>query len=89
MAERVDDRWFISCREATFLITLKRGKPIGFRNRIRLVMHLFICEFCRRFSKQTRMIEKQVKEMRSDEHLNGEEKLELEKLIETRGRELI
>ena len=78
----------ITCREATFLITRKRERPIGLRNSLRLIIHLLICEFCRRFSKQTRLIEKLGKKVRLDGRLTEEEKRGIEDRIESRGRKL-
>ncbi len=85
MAEPSSEKFLISCREATFLITRKREQPIGLRNRIRLIVHLLICEFCRRFSTQTRLIEKQARRIAFDGHLTLEEKRRLEKVIESGG----
>ncbi len=87
MSEERGGRLIISCREATYLISRNREKPIGLRARFKLLIHLLICEYCRRFMKQTKVIEAQAKKLRSDDHLSDEEKKEMEDRLESSRRE--
>jgi hypothetical protein len=43
----------ITCKRATYLISLKEDKAIGFFDNIKLKLHLGICSVCRLFEKQS------------------------------------
>jgi len=77
----------IPCKQATFLISKKEEHMLTLREKFRLYVHLAICEFCRRFLKQTKLISKAVKKITSDlpgkasEKLSPEEKLKMKELL--------
>lgn len=43
---------FVSCREASELLSQMQDRPLSRRERIRLRFHLAICDACTRFSRQ-------------------------------------
>ena len=71
----------IPCTQATFLMTKKEEHELTLREWFRLYIHLAICEFCRRFLKQTKIISKAAKRLVSDETLSTEEKLSMKELL--------
>ena len=71
----------IPCTKATFLMSKWEESALTFRERIDLVVHLIICEFCRRFLKQTALIRKQALRLESAETLTDEEKNKMQQLL--------
>ncbi len=47
----------ISCREATLLTEKKMGGRLSFTDRLRLVIHQALCDGCRRYQQQSRLID--------------------------------
>ncbi|MEO8590835.1 MAG: hypothetical protein ABI432_15775 [Flavobacteriales bacterium] len=47
----------LSCHKATALIERRELRPLGPAERLGLWMHLRICDHCRAFEKQSRVIE--------------------------------
>ena len=64
----------IPCTQATFLMSKKEERALTFRETFHLYIHLLVCEFCRRFLKQTNFIAKELKRMTFDETLTPQEK---------------
>lgn len=58
----------ITCKNATYLISLKEEGKLGFIDRIKLKMHLGICSACRLFEKQSWFIKLNAKH--NHEHLD-------------------
>lgn len=58
----------ISCKKATYLISQKEEKAIGFFDSIKLKLHLGICSACRLFEKQSWFIKINAKH--NHEHLD-------------------
>jgi hypothetical protein len=58
----------ISCKKATYLISLKEEKAIGFLNNIKLKLHLGICSACRLFENQSWFIK--INANHNHEHLD-------------------
>ena len=48
----------ISCRQAAELISLSLERPLGWRQRLALWLHLGICNLCRRFRRQMRLVQR-------------------------------
>lgn len=48
----------ISCKKATELISKRMDEPLSFKEEVSLKLHLFICEFCEKFSQQAGLIRK-------------------------------
>lgn len=47
----------ISCRRATELVELRSAAPLSLTDRARLEMHLRICTACRRYSRQSALLD--------------------------------
>jgi hypothetical protein len=52
-----------NCKKATYLIDKKEMDGISLREHIELRIHLIGCSFCRIYGKQSRMINKMVREL--------------------------
>ena len=52
-----------NCKKATYLIDKKEMDGITLREHIELRIHLIGCSFCRIYGKQSRMINKMVREL--------------------------
>jgi hypothetical protein len=52
LASYVFHRVFLSCQEATHLLSHAQDAPLGFWRRWRLDVHLRACAACRRFDRQ-------------------------------------
>ncbi|MCB1145452.1 MAG: hypothetical protein KDK38_01515 [Leptospiraceae bacterium] len=48
-------RWLLNCLEVTRLISESKERKLGFMNRIKIKLHLFICGPCVKFQKITRL----------------------------------
>lgn len=78
---------FLSCKEASFLVSLQEEKKLGFWLNLRLSFHNFSCGPCKRFAQQTKEMASRIRkavEMKTLEnpfHLNHSEKIELETKI--------
>ena len=64
----------IPCTQATFLMSKREERALTFGETIHLYIHLLVCEFCRRFLKQTNIIAKTLKHATSTDSLTSEEK---------------
>ena len=75
----------ISCSEATFIMSKKEEHASSLKEKIGLMFHLMICEFCRYFLKQTRFIAKQMEHASVNEHLTDREKTDMDEMIKKRN----
>lgn len=64
----------IPCTEATFLISKRQESALAVRERLDLLVHLFLCKFCRRFLEHTRLMLSVTKEIPSNDKLTAGEK---------------
>jgi predicted anti-sigma-YlaC factor YlaD len=64
----------IPCKQATFLMSKREEHALTLVETVQLYIHLLVCEFCRRFLKQTKLITKASKRVTSNEYLTSEEK---------------
>lgn len=46
----------LTCKGASQLISVRQERPLGFRERWSLRLHLLICVYCRRFARQVDLI---------------------------------
>lgn len=46
----------LSCKDASHLISENQERPLGFRERWSVRLHLWMCLSCRRFERQMRFI---------------------------------
>ncbi len=56
----------LSCIEVTRLISESLDRPLSFRQRMSVAMHLFVCRFCSRYRKQMRLISLAVQRLAKD-----------------------
>lgn len=54
------------CKEATFLMSLRQDRPLSFRERVSLRIHLSMCGACKECSKQFILLHKAGMKIRSD-----------------------
>ncbi len=72
----------ITCKEATLAIIKKEEGKISLTERIRLLIHLAICKFCKMFEKQNKLISINSIQISSQESLTAKEKEDLEKNLQ-------
>lgn len=48
----------LTCKDATRLISERQERPLGFRERLGLRMHILMCVYCRRFERQIELMRK-------------------------------
>lgn len=58
----------LSCKRATYLISLREESRLSFRQRIQLRTHLSICSMCKKFQKQTAFIAANAKQSHQHTH---------------------
>ena len=66
----------LTCREATRLLLERENRPLGLLERIRLRLHLGVCEMCTRFTGQVRLMNRAMERWRhySDEDPSSDER---------------
>ena len=72
----------ITCKEATMLSVQKAEINLSFSDRFRLFIHLIICQYCRLFDKQSKMIDKLISNWKTDKKLSDIDKTQLQSIIE-------
>lgn len=53
----------LSCKQASQLISQSLDRPLTLRERFTLQLHLIVCKYCRRFSKQLQTLRVALKQM--------------------------
>lgn len=48
--------WMINCRQATHLVLQGEDQPLGWPDRLRLRLHVAICDACPRFAQQVALM---------------------------------
>jgi hypothetical protein len=85
MESRNKNKFMISCKEATMIVVKKAEIKVTFSERLKLFLHLIICQYCRLFEKQNKIIDKIVSSWKTNKKLSFEHKnaikLTLEKEI--------
>jgi len=71
----------IPCTEATFLMSKREERALTLGETLHLYIHLLVCEFCRRFLKQTNIMTKALNRATSIEFLTPEEKQKMKKYL--------
>jgi hypothetical protein len=72
----------ISCKEATMFSVQKAMINLSFSDRFRLFVHLLVCQYCRLFDKQSKMIDKLLSNWKTDKILSSDQKEQLQAEIE-------
>ncbi|MFW6310456.1 MAG: zf-HC2 domain-containing protein [Prolixibacteraceae bacterium] len=76
----------LTCRKATFYSSVKNYKKLSRREHIQLNAHLMMCPHCRRFNKQSELIDKNISRFlingrQSEEQLSEEKKSEIKNTV--------
>lgn len=78
----------IACDEASFLISYRLEKPLGFKKWMQLKIHLISCHLCRKYASQMNQLNTAVDQYREEtsseechHHLSKDCKAEMETLI--------
>lgn len=53
----------LTCKQASQLVSQSLDRPLSWSERIRLRFHLLICDVCKRFNRQLRLLNLAVKRM--------------------------
>ena len=83
----------LDCDNATYLVTKQEFDKLSCVKRMQLKMHLASCKFCRVFAQQSKIINKQIEEIRNinesdpEVHLSHEQKEEIQEVIDTTLKE--
>lgn len=72
----------ITCKDATLFISKREERKLSLFERLKLLIHLAICEFCKLFEKQNKFLTLQIKQMHTDAVLSNSEKEQLQRKIE-------
>lgn len=64
-------RIFINCKENSQLVTLLHDRPLAWKDRLAMRIHLMVCENCARFGRQMRMIREWIRSEEGDGELSG------------------
>ena len=72
----------ISCKEATFLTAKKEEGKLSFREKLKLMFHLSMCTYCKRFEKQASEICKESGHITAEEPLPDLTREKIEKMLE-------
>lgn len=75
--------FMISCKEATYLVSLKEENKLSIIKSLKLKLHLAICILCKRFKLQTEHFCKMSNhlENHSIDTMSIEKKIEIKKII--------
>lgn len=82
-------RMMISCEEASMLASREMLESISMKQKANLHMHIVGCKHCRKYHRQTAIIHKTLRDIKSEERLarlnghrlSGTEKSSLQRLI--------
>ncbi|HLF97550.1 MAG TPA: zf-HC2 domain-containing protein [Methylococcaceae bacterium] len=55
----------LNCQKASQLLSQSLDRPLSFRERLSLRLHLLMCDACRRFAKQLRSLRPMAAELES------------------------
>lgn len=84
------DKMFLSCKDATYYISVKKFKPMGSLRKLQLKIHLMMCKHCYQFNKQNELIDKGLINFSEQQtkiaqnELSSEKKSELKNTVQER-----
>jgi hypothetical protein len=61
------------CKHAAELISLSLDTPLNWRQRLALWLHLLGCDLCRRFRRQSRLIQRAGSQAGEEDNLPGQQ----------------
>lgn len=82
MENKSNKKFMITCKEATMISVQKFEINVSLKDRLRLFMHLLICQYCRVFDKQIKTIDKILANWKTNKKLSNEQKTKLKQDIE-------
>jgi hypothetical protein len=82
MESRNKNKFMISCKEATMIVVKKAEIKVTFSERLKLFLHLIICQYCRLFEKQNKIIDKIISSWKTNKKLSLEHKNAIKLTIE-------
>lgn len=62
--------------------TAQRKRVLTLREKFQLLVHLIVCEFCRRFLEQTKIISREARSVVSAEGLTDDEKRKMPEALD-------
>jgi len=69
----------LSCKQATFISSIKNYKKLKWMQKIQLSMHLLMCPNCKEFDRQSQIIDDTMAEIQKEGHLQSNENLSSDK----------
>ena len=57
------DSAMLTCKDASRLVSEGLERPLGFRERWSLRLHLWLCDNCRRFERQLRLLRRALRKL--------------------------
>jgi len=63
--------FMISCDQATFIISKNQHEKNDFPTKMKLMLHLAMCLYCRRYNKQIKFLDKIINKVKSIPDLNS------------------
>jgi hypothetical protein len=82
MESRNKNKFMISCKEATMIVVKKAEIKVTFSEKLKLFLHLIICQYCRLFEKQNKIIDKIISSWKTNKKLSLEHKNAIKLTIE-------
>lgn len=71
-------KFIITCKEATMISVKKSEISVSLKDKLRLYMHLIICQYCRLFEKQNKIIDRLLKSWKTGKKLSDSDKSKLQ-----------
>jgi hypothetical protein len=66
---------FYTCKQATLLLEKKHGNSISFISKLKINVHLYFCDNCMRYQKQSYLVEQTLKTYHKKEFSTSDLKL--------------
>lgn len=84
--KKLMNKIMLTCKKASFYSSIKSYENLSRRQRIQLNTHLMMCAHCRRFNKQSELIDKNISRFslngrQTEEHLSEEKKSEIKETV--------
>ena len=80
-------RILINCKENSQLVTLSPDRPLSWKDRLAMRIHLIICDNCARFARQMRMIREWLRSEEGDAELSAPARTRIAARLNEAGQE--
>lgn len=70
----------LTCKQATFLISIRSFQRLNLVHRIQLKLHFMACKTCHDFNHQSQIIDKSLVDLYQNDNFQSTEKLSKEKV---------